>query len=152
MRRWPRVMMTMAMLMIGRGAAAQEPADSLAFAPQLGIDLAAMEPRDGGLLIRDVREGEGPTVRRGDDVAVRYVGWLPDGTLFDAVVPPNAPKEFRLGDREVIRGWEQGILGMRVGGQRQIIVPPSLAYGCRRVANIPPNSTLIFLVELVSAR
>jgi FK506-binding nuclear protein len=111
-----------------------------------------MQRLESGVLVRDMRLGEGPTVRRGDDVAVRYVGWLPDGKLFDAVVPPNAPKEFRLGGGEVIRGWEQGVLGMRVGGQRQIIVPPSAGYGRRRVEGIPPGSTLVFLVELVSAR
>jgi FKBP-type peptidyl-prolyl cis-trans isomerase FkpA len=146
----------MAVVLAGCSAAAVEEApaapESLTLAPELGIDLAAMQRLESGVRVRDMRMGEGPTVRRGDDVSVRYVGWLPDGTLFDAVVPPNAPREFRLGGGEVIRGWEQGVLGMRVGGQRQIIVPPAQGYGRRSVAGIPPGSTLVFLVELVSAR
>jgi FKBP-type peptidyl-prolyl cis-trans isomerase FkpA len=139
------------------GAAATEEApsvapESLTFAPALNIDLAAMQRMDGGLLVRDVREGGGRTVGRGDDVAVRYAGWLPDGTMVDANVAPAAPREFRLGERQVIRGWDQGVVGMRVGGQRQLIVPPSLGYGNRQVGSIPPNATLVFLVEVVSAR
>lgn len=126
--------------------------ETMTFAPALEVDLAASERLSSGVYVRDLRPGEGPSVRRGDRVAVRYVGWLPDGTMFDAIVPPSTPREFRLGDRDVIRGWESGIVGMKAGGQRQIIVPPSLGYGGRRVDDIPPNSTLVFLVELVSAR
>lgn len=122
------------------------------FAPVTGIDVAAMQRLEGGLLVRDMRVGDGRAARHGDVVGVRYVGWLPDGTMIDAVVPPAAPKEFRLGAREVIRGWDVGVLGMRVGGQRQIVVPPALGYGRRKVEGIPSGSTLVFLVELVSAR
>lgn len=139
----------------GAGAVEEAPAvapESLAFALALGIDVAQMQRLGGGLLVRDMRLGDGPAARRGDIVGVRYAGWLPDGTTVDAVVPPSAPREFRLGAGEVIRGWDQGVLGMRVGGQRQIVVPPALGYGRRQVGSIPPGSTLVFLVELVSAR
>lgn len=144
-------------LLAGCGAAAVEEApavapESIVFAPVTGVDVAAMQRLESGLLVRDMREGEGIAARRGDLVGVRYVGWLPDGTMIDAVVPPAAPREFRLGSGDVIRGWDQGVLGMRVGGQRQIVVPPALGYGRRQVAGIPPGSTLVFLVELVSAR
>lgn len=126
--------------------------EAISFAPALEVDLAAMERLSSGVYVRDIRPGEGPSVRRGDHVSVRYVGWLPDGTMFDAVVPPSTPREFRLGDGDVIRGWESGLVGMKAGGQRQIVVPPSLGYGGRRIDNIPANSTLVFLVELVSSR
>jgi FKBP-type peptidyl-prolyl cis-trans isomerase len=138
---------------VGAEPAAQPAAtEALTFAPALEVNLAASERLPSGVYVRDIRAGEGPSVRRGDRVTVRYVGWLPDGTLFDAIVPPSTPREFRLGDGEVIRGWESGMVGMKAGGQRQIVVPPAQGYGGRRVGNIPPNSTLVFLVELVSAR
>lgn len=156
MRRLLCGMMTMLVLAGCAAAAAEEaPAaapETLSFAPALNVDLAAMQRMDGGLYVRDVRVGGGRTVGRGDEVAVRYATWLPDGAMMDANVAPAAPREFRLGARQVIRGWDQGVAGMRVGGQRQLVVPPSLGYGSRRVGNIPPNATLVFLVEVVSAR
>ena len=154
MRRWLG-MMTTVMLAACAAPAVEAPAvarESITFAPQLGIDVAQMQRLEGGLLVRDMRPGDGPVARRGDNVAVRYVGWLPDGTTVDAVVPPAAPKQFRLGSGEVIRGWDEAVVGMRVGGQRQVVIPPSMGYGRRQVAGIPPGSTLVFLIELVSAR
>lgn len=146
------------MMLVLAGCAAAAPGgapaapETLSFAPALNVDLAAMQRMEGGLYVRDVRVGGGRTVGRGDEVAVRYATWLPDGTMMDANVAPAAPREFRLGQRQVIRGWDQGVAGMRVGGQRQLVVPPSLGYGSRQVGNIPPNATLVFLVEVVSAR
>ena len=155
MRRLLCGMMTM-LALAGCAAAAEEPPsaapETLSFAPALNVDLAAMQRMEGGLYVRDVRAGGGRAVGRGDEVAVRYATWLPDGTTMDANVAPAAPREFRLGARQVIRGWDQGVAGMRVGGQRQLVVPPSLGYGSRQVGNIPPNATLVFLVEVVSAR
>jgi peptidylprolyl isomerase len=147
----------MMVMLAACGAAAAEEAPSvapetLAFAPALNVDLAAMQRLDGGLYVRDVRVGGGRSVSRGDDVSVRYATWLPNGTLLDANVAPAAAREFRLGERQVIRGWDQGIVGMRVGGQRQLIVPAALGYGNRQVGNIPPNATLVFLVEVTDAR
>ena len=151
------IALTMMVLLAGCAAAAAEQApavapESMTFAPALNVDLAAMQRLESGLYIRDVRVGEGRSVARGDDVAVRYAGWLPDGTMVDANVAPAAPREFRLGARQVIRGWDQGLVGMRVGGQRQLVVPAALGYGGQQVGAIPPGSTLVFLVEIVSAR
>ena len=134
----------------GPGAdAAPEPAS---FAPALNVDLGQMQRLPSGVYVRDLRVGEGAPARNGQRLAVHFVGWLPDGTRFDALVPPAAPVEFRLGDRQVIRGWEEGLAGMRVGGQRQLVVPPSLAYGRRAVGAVPPDATLVFVIDLVSAR
>lgn len=157
MRRWfcGMLMMLAACSSAAPAAGVQAPAaapEAVTFAPSLEVDLAAMQRLSSGVYVRDIRVGEGPGIVRGDQVAVRYAGWLPDGTMFDAIVPPATPREFRLGDREVIRGWDSGMVGMKAGGQRQIVVPPSLGYGARRVDKIPPNSTLVFLVELVSVR
>jgi FKBP-type peptidyl-prolyl cis-trans isomerase FkpA len=155
MRRWSCGMLMMLAACGSAAAGVQAPAaapEAMQFAPALEVNLAAMERLSAGVYVRDIRAGEGPSVVRGDRVTVRYVGWLPDGTVFDAIVPPSTPREFRLGDREVIRGWESGLLGMKAGGQRQLVVPPDQGYGARREGNIPPNSTLVFLVELVSVR
>lgn len=135
------------------GAAAGPPAiESASFAPALRIDVDAMTRTPSGLYIRDLRAGTGEEARRGARVRVHYAGWLADGTQIDARVPPDQPLEFRLGEREVIRGWDEGIAGMRVGGQRQLVVPPDLGYGARRTGPIPPGSYLVFLIELEGVR
>lgn len=155
MRRLCCGMMIVMLAACATAATEQAPAvapETLVFAPALNIDLATMQRLEGGVYVRDVRVGGGRAIGRGDDVSVRYATWLPDGTLLDANVAPAAAREFRLGERQVIRGWDQGLAGMRVGGQRQLIVPPALAYGARQVGNIPPNATLVFLVEVTTAR
>lgn len=126
--------------------------ESITFVPSLQVDVAAMQRTNDGVLYRDLVVGSGPSVRRGTRVSVHYAGFLPDGTQVDAVAPPAAPVEFELGAGGVIRGWQSGVLGMRAGGQRQLVVPPSLAYGGRQVGRIPPNATLVFVIKLVSAR
>lgn len=128
------------------------PRDSVAFAPALQVDLRAMERTGTGVYLRDLAVGEGPPVRRGQTVWVHFAGFLPDGTQFDAVAPPREPVRFELGRGEVIRGWEAGIVGMRAGGQRQLVVPPSQGYGSRAMGRVPPGSTLVFVIKLVSAR
>lgn len=124
--------------------------ETTAFAAALSIDLSAMQRLPSGVYIRDVVVGEGTPIGGEDQISLHYAGWLADGTQFDANVPPKAPMTFRLGLDAVIKGWEQGLPGMRRGGQRQIVVPPSLGYGSTRRPNIPPNSVLVFLVELVA--
>jgi FKBP-type peptidyl-prolyl cis-trans isomerase len=126
--------------------------ETVTFAPSLNVDLASMQRLRSGVYIRDLREGTGPGVRRGDRVAVRYAGWTTNGTLFDALAPPSQPREFRLGDGQVISGWEDGLAGMKPGGQRQLVIPASEGYGGRRVGAVPPHSTLVFLIELVAVR
>jgi peptidylprolyl isomerase len=126
--------------------------ESITFAPSLGVDVAAMERMRDGVLVRDLVVGSGPSVRRGSRVGVHFAGFLPDGTQFDAAAPPSPPVEFVLGAGGVIRGWQTGIVGMRVGGQRQLVVPASEAYGSQSVGRVPPNATLVFVIKLVSAR
>jgi FKBP-type peptidyl-prolyl cis-trans isomerase FkpA len=153
MRRWHLPGLLFAgWLAAGCASAPAPPLEQGVFAPVLGVDLAGMEHRPGGLYVRDLREGDGPQLRRGHRVSVHFVGWLPDGRQFDAHVRPSEPLEFRLGRGEVIRGWEEGLLGMRVGGQRQLVVPPRLGYGPQGVAGIPGNSALLFIIDVVEAR
>lgn len=128
------------------------PLEGVSFAPSLQVDLSQMERLGSGVYVRDLVIGTGPQVTRGTRVAMHYAGFLPDGTPVDANTPPMAPFDFVLGQGRVIRGWDDGILGMRAGGQRQLVVPPSAAYGGRRVGRVPPNATLVFVVKLVTAR
>ena len=134
------------------GGAPSGPVESAAFAPALGVELAAMTRTNGGVYVRDLHPGTGRAAGRGMEVRVRYTGWLPDGTPVDSVTAAEAPVAFRLGERQVIAGWEQGILGMRVGGRRQLVIPPRLGYGGRRTGAVPPNAVLVFTIDLVDAR
>ncbi len=105
---------------------------------------------DSGLQYVDVVEGTGAMPQTGQNVTVHYTGTLEDGTKFDSSRDRNRPFSFRLGVGQVIKGWDEGVATMRVGGQRQLIVPPELGYGARGAGGvIPPNSTLIFDVELL---
>jgi FKBP-type peptidyl-prolyl cis-trans isomerase FkpA len=104
---------------------------------------------DTGLQYQDVVVGTGAEAQPGAMVTVHYTGWLTDGTKFDSSVDRNKPFEFQLGAGRVIRGWDEGVSGMKVGGQRRLIIPAELAYGERGSAPIPPNATLIFDVELL---
>lgn len=136
----------------GAPAPAAVPLESITFAPALQVDLAGMERTGTGVYYRDLVEGQGPPVRSGQSVQVHFAGFLPDGTQFDAVAPPREPVRFELGRRDVIRGWDSGIVGMRAGGQRQLVVPPAQGYGERGMGRVPPNATLVFVIKLVSAR
>ena len=153
--RSPAVAIVLAAACASGGAsagAAGGPVEAAAFAPALGVDLAAMTRTNGGVYVRDLRPGSGRAAGRGMEVRVRYTGWLPDGTPVDSVAAAEAPVAFRLGERQVIAGWERGILGMRVGGRRQIVIPPRLGYGGRRTGAVPPNAVLVFAIDLVDAR
>lgn len=125
-----------------------DPAE-LQFAPELDVDLSEFQRRASGLYLQDIQVGEGPVARRTSRVWIRYVGWLPDGTVFDGNIGGD-PYHLRLGGNEVIRGWNEGIEGMKRGGIRKLVVPPDLAYGSRGSGgDVPPGATLVFLVELV---
>jgi FKBP-type peptidyl-prolyl cis-trans isomerase FkpA len=120
------------------------------FATSLGVDLATME-RSGGVYWRDLTIGQGVTARDGSRLTIHYTGWLADGTRFESSRNSNEPVTFTLGERRAIRGWEEGIRGMRVGGTRQLVIPPRLAYGARGIpGRVPPNASLVFEVELVA--
>ena len=106
-----------------------------------------------GLKYWEIKKGTGPAVVNGKTVGVHYTGWLTDGKEFDSSLDAGEPIEFKLGSGQVIKGWDEGIAGMKVGGKRQLRIPPQLAYGSRGAGSaIPPNSTLIFDVQLVSVK
>jgi len=106
-------------------------------------------PPPNGVLVQDVTVGTGTEATKGSLVSVEYVGKLQDGTTFDQSASHGGPYQFTLGAGQVIPGWERGIEGMKVGGERVLIIPPALGYGAQQVATIPANSTLIFDVKLV---
>ncbi|MCW7482784.1 FKBP-type peptidyl-prolyl cis-trans isomerase [Leptospira kanakyensis] len=99
--------------------------------------------------IIDLVVGKGEEAFSGSYVTVHYVGKLTNGTKFDSSRDRNRPFEFNLGAGEVVKGWDKGIKGMRVGGKRKLIIPPELGYGSKTVGSIPANSTLVFEVELL---
>lgn len=102
------------------------------------------------LVVDDVKRGVGREVAEGDTVSVHYVGTLRDGSEFDSSLKRGEPFSFTVGEGRVIEGWEEGLLGMQVGGERILVVPPEMAYGNRQVGPIPPNSPLIFKIELLN--
>lgn len=105
------------------------------------------------LKIEDAQVGTGAEAVTGKVVSVHYTGWLTNGTEFDSSRKRGVPFEFKLGDRKVIAGWDQGVVGMKVGGKRKLTIPPQLAYGEKGIGGvIPPNATLVFEVELMGVQ
>ena len=113
------------------------------------LDVAA-DTTNTGLIIQEIKVGDGAEAKVGDDVKIHYTGWFTDGKMFDSSILRKVPIKLKLGTGQVIAGWEEGIQGMKVGGKRRLTIPPHLAYGAQgRPGAIPPNSTLVFDVELV---
>ncbi len=121
------------------------------FDPSLKVDLAASTKLPSGLYYRDLIVGTGLEVTDGMEATVGYVLWTTDGTKVEAS-PAGEPYTFRVGARAVIPGWDYGVAGMRVGGKRQLIVPPELAYGAKGQGRIGPNTVLVFVVEVAAAK
>ena len=111
-----------------------------------------MTTTGSGLQYRDEAVGEGPEARAGQTVSVHYTGTLQDGTKFDSSRDRGQPFQFPLGGGRVIQGWDEGVAGMKVGGRRRLVIPAELGYGSRAMGPIPPNSTLVFDVELLGVK
>jgi FKBP-type peptidyl-prolyl cis-trans isomerase FkpA len=125
--------------------------EELSYAPELQVDIAAMERTGLGVYYEDMEVGTGEPARPGDRVLVHYTGWLPQGIQFDSSRDRQEPFGFRLGAGHVIRGWDDGLDGMREGGRRKLVIPPELAYGAEGAGGvIPPHATLVFDVELLA--
>ena len=108
---------------------------------------------ESGLKYVDLTVGTGREAAAGNHVSVHYTGWLTNGTKFDSSVDRRDPFSFPIGAGKVIRGWDEGVAGMKVGGKRKLTIPPQLGYGARGAGGvIPPNATLVFDVELLEVR
>lgn len=106
-----------------------------------------------GLKIEDLVVGNGKEVKAGDNITINYLGTLADGTKFDSSYDRNQPFQTKIGVGQVIKGWDEGVIGMKVGGKRKLTIPPDLGYGSQGAGNlIPPNSTLIFTLELLEVK
>ena len=106
-----------------------------------------------GLVIEEITVGTGAEAAAGQMVTVHYTGWLTDGTKFDSSKDRNDPFAFPLGAGHVIKGWDEGVQGMKIGGTRKLTIPPALGYGARGAGGvIPPNATLVYEVELLATR
>lgn len=126
--------------------------EQLEYAPELDVDLDAMERAESGLHVRVLAEGSGATAAPGDTVVVHYTGWLPNGDRFDGSRERGEPATFPLSQSGLIAGWLQGVSGMREGGRRLLVLPPELGYGEEGSGPIPPNAVLVFDIELLEVR
>ncbi|HEY0964653.1 MAG TPA: FKBP-type peptidyl-prolyl cis-trans isomerase [Candidatus Paceibacterota bacterium] len=104
------------------------------------------------MVIDDIKIGTGEEVKEGDTVSVHYIGTLQDGTEFDSSKKRGTPFEFTVGEGRVIKGWEEGLVGMKVGGERILVIPPEKAYGERGIGPIPGGATLVFAIELLEIK
>ncbi|MEI7772772.1 MAG: FKBP-type peptidyl-prolyl cis-trans isomerase, partial [Chloroflexales bacterium] len=117
------------------------------------VDDAKYTTTASGLKYYDLAVGSGAEATAGKTAVVHYTGWLTDGTMFDSSLNRGETFPFKLGAKQVIKGWDEGVGGMRVGGKRQLVIPPTLGYGANGSSGvIPPNATLIFEVELVDVK
>jgi FKBP-type peptidyl-prolyl cis-trans isomerase len=131
------------------GSSAPPEIETTSFAASLGVDLSQSTKLPSGEYVRDLTLGTGDSVAAGLTIAVHYTGYFTNGEIFDSNVAPAAPFSFDYGYGEVILGWDHGLDGVKVGGTRQLIIPPSQAYGAGGNSVIPGNSILVFTVTVV---
>ena len=104
------------------------------------------------LKIESLAAGSGSKAETGKRVTVHYTGWLTNGKKFDSSVDRGQPFKFKIGVGQVIKGWDEGLMTMKVGGKRKLVIPPQLGYGARGIGPIPPNAILVFEVELLDVK
>jgi len=138
-------------VIVARGGGDDEGASTAEAKPKPTVEVPTGPPPDQ-LEIEDIEEGDGAEAQAGDQVSVNYVGVLYEGgEEFDSSFAGGQPFPFRLGAGNVIPGWDEGVEGMKVGGRRRLIIPPELAYGAQgSPPDIPPDSTLVFVIDLLS--
>jgi FKBP-type peptidyl-prolyl cis-trans isomerase FkpA len=146
------VVVALAAVFVVAQTAAKKPAAPNTNAPTKVTGDGTKTP--SGLIYWDIRVGNGDLAKEGSHVRVHYTGWLTNGKKFDSSVDAGKPFDFTIGNGEVIKGWEEGVAGMKVGGKRQLRIPPALGYGADGTPGgpIPPNATLIFDVQLLGVQ
>ncbi len=126
---------------------------AISYGPQVQNFLSVKNTASDTLKIEDITIGIGESAKTGDTVSVHYTGTLLNGSKFDSSLDRGTPFEFTLGAKQVIKGWDEGLLGMKIGGKRKLTIPPSLAYGNNSPSpKIPADSTLVFEVELLGIK
>jgi len=145
-------LLALATLLVAQTATTQETAAKPAANTPAKVTGAPIKTASG-LEYWDIKVGTGAVAQSGQHVKVDYTGWLTNGKKFDSSVGTGKPFEFTLGASQVIKGWDEGVAGMKVGGKRQLRIPPDLAYGAKGYPGvIPANSTLIFDVHLIDVK
>jgi FKBP-type peptidyl-prolyl cis-trans isomerase len=144
-------------LTFGAGAVTQQAAQAQAQAAATGTSTSQTITMQNvstvkGLEVYDEKVGTGAVAKTGQTVTAHYIGYLVNGTKFDSSVDRNQPFSFTLGGGQVIKGWDEGIVGMKVGGIRRLVISPELAYGTRAIGPIPANATLLFEVQLLNVK
>ncbi len=147
------LVVVVAVILIGRGGGSSDDSSKAAITVPNGptVELPS-GPAPTQLVVKDLKTGNGAEAKSGDQVSVQYIGVLYDnGSKFDSSYDHGQPFSFKLGGGQVIPGWDQGVAGMKVGGRRELIIPPGLAYGAQgQPPTIPANATLVFVIDLVS--
>lgn len=150
-RLWPIAAAAFLAVAAAGAASAQIPTIATAkFDPSLHVNLKACKKTPGGVYYQDLKIGTGALVTKGKSPSVKYDGRLVNGTQFDATRPGAPAITFTLGENRVVAGWEEGLIGMKVGGKRQLIIPPAMGYGPNGMGRVPPNAIMVFTVEVTA--